>query len=125
MDECRLSAPSLSSNPNVRDHYLSPSRVAVLDPAQVDCTEAVPRDACESMVVVLVDVGVEGGIQVDVVPLPASPQPIFHGLVSQPLLQFGGSDHIVDDTLRHQEGAMQLDEIEMTLYTILKCYINS
>lgn len=68
--------------------YLGPSRVAVLDPAQVDSTEAVPGDARESMVVVLVYVGVEGGIQVDVVSLSASSQAVFHGLVSQPLLQF-------------------------------------
>ncbi len=81
-------------------HYLSPSRVAVLDPAQIDSTETVPGDACESVVIVLVDVGIEGGIQVDVVPLPTPPQAVFHGLISQPLFQFGRSDHIVDDTLR-------------------------
>lgn len=95
---------SLLKKTNIREHYLGPSRVAVLDPAQVDCTETVPRDACESMVIVFVDVGIEGGIQVDVVPLPTSPQPVFHGLISQPLLQFGGSDHIVDDTLKPGRG---------------------
>lgn len=52
------------------------------------------------MVIVLIDVGIEGGIQVDVVSLTTSPQAIFHGLISQPLFQFRGGDHIVDDTLR-------------------------
>lgn len=80
--------------------YLGSSRIAVLDPAQVDPTETVPGDACEPMVVVLVDVGIEGGIQVDVVPLTTSSQAVFHGLISQPLFQFGGGDHIIDNTLR-------------------------
>lgn len=71
-----------------------------MDPAQVDSTETVPGDACESMVVVLVDVGIEGGIQVDVVPFSTSLQAVFHGFISQPLFQFGRSDHIVNDTLR-------------------------
>lgn len=51
------------------------------------------------MVVVLVDVGVEGGIQVHVVPLRAGPQSLLHGLVGQPLLQFGRGDHVVNDAL--------------------------
>lgn len=80
--------------------YLGPSRVAVLDPAQVDPTETVPGDACKPMVIVLVDVGIEGGIQVDVVPLTTSPQAVFHRLIGQPLFQFGGGDDIVDNTLR-------------------------
>ncbi len=80
--------------------YLGPSGVAVLDPAQVDSTETVPGDACESMVVVLVNVGIEGGIQVDVVLLCTSPQTVFHGLISQPLFQFGRGDNIVDNPLK-------------------------
>lgn len=80
--------------------YLGPSRVAVLDPAQVDPTETVPGDACKPMVIVLVDVGVEGGIQVDVVPLATGPQAVFHRLIGQPLFQFGGGDHVVDNTLK-------------------------
>lgn len=80
--------------------HLSPSRVAVLDPAQVDCAETVPGDARQPVVVVLVDVGVEGGVQVHVVPLPAAPQAVLHGLVGQPLLQPGRRDDVVDDALR-------------------------
>lgn len=56
------------------------------------------------MVIVLVDVGIEGGIQVNVVPLSTSTQAVFHGLIRQPLLQLGGSDHIVDDALRPAKG---------------------
>ena len=82
--------------------YLGPPGVAVLDPAQVHPAEAVPGDARQPVVVVLVGVGVEGGVQVHVVALGARPQPLPQGLVGQPLLQLGRRHHVVDDPLDAQ-----------------------
>lgn len=77
------------------------------------------------MVVVLVDVGIEGGIQIDVIPLSASAQAVFHGLISQPLFQFGRSDHIVNDTLRLGRDDAFISSSNAKDEVFLKCFIFS
>ncbi len=51
------------------------------------------------MVIVLIDVQVEGGVAVYVVGTETRPQSLLNRLVSQPLFQLRGSTHIVDDAL--------------------------
>lgn len=51
------------------------------------------------MVVVLIDVQVEGGVTVYVVRPETRPQSLLNRLVSQPLFHLRRSTHIVDDAL--------------------------
>ena len=80
------------------------SAVAVLDPVQVDHAEGGGRDAGGAVVVVLVDVQVEGGVAVDIVGPQTRPQRLLHRLVRQPVVQFGRSAHVVDDALSAHGG---------------------
>ena len=79
--------------------YRLPPAVAVLDPVQVDHAEGSGRDAGSAVVVVLVDVEVEGGVAVHVARPQAGPEGLLHRLVQQPLLQLTGAVHVVDDAL--------------------------
>lgn len=51
------------------------------------------------MVIVLIDVQVEGGVTVYIVWPETRPQSLLNRLISQPLLQLRGSTNIVDDAL--------------------------
>lgn len=96
--------------------YLSPLSVTILDPTQVDATKTVSGDACKPVVIILVDVGIKGGIQVHIVPLSTSSQALFHGLISQPLFKLRGSDDVVDDTL-NPERAQKLRSFQNVSYS--------
>lgn len=87
--------------PKVSDR-LAPA-VAVLDPVQVDHAEGGGGDTRGPVVVVLVDVEVEGGIAVHVAGAETRPQSLLDGLISQPLLQLGRSTDIVNDALFQNE----------------------
>ena len=73
--------------------------VTVLDPVQVDHAEGGRSDARGPVVIVLVDVQVEGGITVHVGGSLTGPQRLLHRLVSQPFLQLGRAIHVVNDAL--------------------------
>ena len=79
--------------------HRGPPAVAVLDPVQVDHAEGRRGDAGRAVVVVLVNVQIEGGVAVHVAWPQAGPQGLPHGLVQQPLLQLTGAVDIVDDAL--------------------------
>lgn len=85
--------------------------VAVLDPVQVDHAEGGGGDARSPVVVVFVDVQVEGGIAVHVVRAQTGPQSLLDGLVAQPLLQLGGSTDVVNDALLQARCTIRLCSI--------------
>jgi hypothetical protein len=85
-------------------YLCSPGR-AVLYPAEVNHTEALPRYACQPVVIVLINVWVKSWVHVNVVPVCTQTQSFLHCLIRQPLLQLGGGCDIVNDTLikKHRE----------------------
>lgn len=91
---------------------LSPA-VAVLDPVQVDGAEGDGGDAGGPVVVVFVDVEVEGGVAVHVGRGLAGPQRLLYRLVGQPLLQLGRAAHVVDDALRGNGAGVSNEEVSL------------
>lgn len=84
----------------------SPGR-AVLYPVEVNHTETLPRYACQSMVIVLVDVWVKSWVHVNIVAVCTQTQSFLHCLISQPLLQLGGGCDIINDTLIKKHRALK------------------
>lgn len=79
--------------------YRFSAAIAIFDPLQVHQTEGKGSDARCTVVIVFIYVQVEGGVTIHIGWAEAGPQRFLHGLVGQPLLQFGRAAHIVDDTL--------------------------
>lgn len=98
--------------------YLGSSRVAVLNPTQVYCTKTVSGDSCEPMVIIFVNVGIKCGVKVNIVSFSTTSQTLLHGLISKPLLQFRGSDHIVNNTLKIQSDFAFESFINLLLFSI-------
>lgn len=73
--------------------------VAILNPVQVNHAERGGGNAGGPVVVVLINVQVEGGITVYVVRPETRSQGLHNRLISQPLFQLRRSTHIVDDAL--------------------------
>lgn len=80
-------------------NYLNPGKVAsyllllpgaVLDPLQVDVTEAGPGDPLQAVDVVLINLHTEHSrVPLNVVPFGVGLQSLHHGGILQPRLQFG------------------------------------
>lgn len=87
------------SRVNVVESNRLPPAVAVLNPVQVNHAERGEGDARGPVVVVLIDVQVEGGVTVHVVGAETRPQSLLNRLIGQPLLHLSRATHIVDDAL--------------------------
>lgn len=118
------------SSCRVGSDRLAPA-VAVLNPVEVNHAEWGGGDARGSVVVVLVDVQVEGGVAVHIVGGKARPQSLLDRLVCQPLLKLRGPTHIVDDALVAQTSRLVQYEA-VTFKTMVReklmvreCMINS
>lgn len=79
-------------------HRLTPA-VAILNPVQVNHAEGGGGNAGRPVVIILIDVQVEGGITVHVVRPKTRPQSLLNSLIGQPLVQLRRSTHVIDDAL--------------------------
>ena len=73
--------------------------VAILNPVQVNHAERGGGDAGGPVVVVLIDVQIEGGVAVYVVRPETRSQSLLNRLIGEPLFQLRRPTHVVDDAL--------------------------
>lgn len=85
----------------VVSNRLTPA-VTVLNPVEVNHAERGGGDAGGSVIIVLVDVQVEGRVAVHIVRPKARSQRLLNRLIAQPLFKLRGPTHIVDDALLAQ-----------------------
>ena len=73
------------------------------------------------MVIVLIDVQVEGGVTVHVVRTETRLQSLLNRLVSQPLFQLRRPTHVVDDALYEETNTIQIiSEVKKRLQQLKK-----